>query len=332
MRVPRIGISLGDPGGVGPEVILKALKGDPSPDRAAFIVFGDARVLEAEAGRLGFKPDWRRRPAEADRPEPGLYLQDIRAKREPTGIRSATREGGEASFRCFEAAVGEARRGSLDALVTAPVSKSAWGLAGLKWRGHTEYLETFYPEAMMTFWSDRLRVALLSHHIPLREALDRIRRNTLLGFLRNLHRALERAKPGGYVLLMAGLNPHAGEGGLMGGEESREIAPAVEAARAEGIRVSGPHPPDTVFFKALDRAEAVVVALSHDQGLIAFKTVSFESGVNATLGMPFIRTSPDHGTAFDIAGKGVADPRSMKAALALALSFAGPAGVTSSSA
>jgi 4-hydroxythreonine-4-phosphate dehydrogenase len=324
MRVPRIGISLGDPGGVGPEIILKALESVARPAEAAFVVFGDARVLEAEAARQGLRPEWRRRPDAAAPPAPGLYLRDM-----PTGLKSlasgsATKENGEASFLFFEAAVEEARRGALDALVTGPVSKSAWDMAGHKWRGHTEYLERFYPEAMMTFWSDRLRVALLSHHLPLREALERVRKDVLTGFLRNLHRALERAKPEEYSLLVAGLNPHAGEDGLMGSEEIREIGPAVEAARAEGIRVDGPFPPDTVYHKALGRADIVVVALTHDQGLIAFKTVSFESGVNATLGMPFIRTSPDHGTAFDIAGRGVADATSMKAAVALALDFARP--------
>lgn len=331
MRVPRIGVSLGDPGGIGPEVVLKALAGEP-PDRgeAAYIVFGDARVLEAEAGRLGLQPYWRRGPAATGLPEQGVYLREIPFGPETPALGSATKAGGAASFRFFEAAVAEARRGGLDALVTAPVSKSAWGMAGLKWRGHTEYLEGFFPEAMMTFWSDRLRVALLSHHVSLREALDKVRRDVLLGFLRNLHRSLERVKPAGYALLVAGLNPHAGEGGLMGDEEIREIVPAVEAAQAEGIRVRGPYPPDTVFFKALGRPDTVVVALSHDQGLIAFKTVAFESGVNATLGLPFIRTSPDHGTAFDIAGRGLADARSMRAALALALDFARPAGVTSS--
>jgi 4-hydroxythreonine-4-phosphate dehydrogenase len=319
MRVPRVGISLGDPGGVGPEIILKALRGGARPEGAAFILFGDARILEAEAERLGFAKDWQpRKPS----PGPGLYLQPIAAPSAASSPGTPSKASGEASFRFFEAAVEDARRGALDALVTGPVSKSAWGLAGLKWRGHTEYFEQFYPEAMMTFWSDRLRVALLSHHLPLREALDRVRKDILLGFLRSLHRALERLKREGSRLLVAGFNPHAGEGGLLGTEEIREIAPAVEAARAEGIAVDGPFPPDTVFLKALGRADTVVVALTHDQGLIAFKAAAFESGVNATLGMPFVRTSPDHGTAFDIAGKGVADAASMKAAVALALELA----------
>ena len=321
MRIPRIGISLGDPGGIGPEIILKSLSGDMPLPEAAYVVFGDAWVLENEARRLGIKTElscWRE---ETGPSAPGLFFHDVRTPLTKVGAGSAAKENGEASFLYFEAAVEKAKRGALDGLVTAPISKSSWDLAGFRWRGHTEYLEQVYPGAIMTFWSELLNVALLSHHLPLWEALGKIRKDVLLGFLRGLHAALERARPGRCELLMAGLNPHAGEEGLMGMEEIREIRPAIAAARSEGIRVSGPYPPDTVFFKALDRADTVVVALYHDQGLIAFKTVAFESGVNATLGMPFIRTSPDHGTAFDIAGKGVASARSMIAAIALAHEF-----------
>jgi 4-hydroxythreonine-4-phosphate dehydrogenase len=206
-------------------------------------------------------------------------------------------------------------------MVTAPVSKAGWHLAGVPWRGHTEYLEHFYPGAVMSFWSDRLRVALLSHHVPLREALTKVRKDALLGYFRVLHQSAGRVPAGPREFLVPGLNPHAGENGLLGGEEEREIRPAVDAARAEGIDVSGPYPPDTVFRMALGRPERMVAALYHDQGLIAFKLESFETGVNATLGLPFVRTSPDHGTAFDIAGKGLADPRSMMEAIRLAVRF-----------
>jgi 4-hydroxythreonine-4-phosphate dehydrogenase len=321
MKVPRIGISLGDPAGIGPEIILKALGEEPPLPAASYILFGDARILEDQARRLGLRTDdprWRDEPA-GD--APGVFLQNIPTPRAGAAPGSATKEDGKASFLYFEAAVEQARRGALDALVTAPISKSAWELAGIRWRGHTEYLEQIYPGAIMTFWSERLKVALLSHHLPLAEALKRIRKDRLADFLENLSRSLERISPGRFELLVAGLNPHAGEEGLMGGEESREIAPAIAAARAAGIRVSGPFPPDTVFLKALDRTGLVVVGLYHDQGLIAFKTVAFDGGVNATLGLPFVRTSPDHGTAFDIAGRNVANPRSLVAAVRLAWDF-----------
>lgn len=321
MRVPRIGISLGDPGGIGPEIILKALCGEPSLPQAVYILFGDAPVVEREAKRLGFKAAFPRWGGETGQDGPGIFFHDVRTSLTDVSLGSASKENGEASFLYFEAAVAKAKRGALDGLVTAPISKSSWDLAGFRWRGHTDYLEQFYPEAIMTFWSERLNVALFSHHLSLWEALGKVRKDVLLGFLKRLHGSLERARPGRCELLVAGLNPHAGEDGLMGMEESREILPAISAARTEGVRVSGPYPPDTVFLKALDHPDTVVVALYHDQGLVAFKTVAFESGVNATLGMPFVRTSPDHGTAFDIAGKDVASPRSMIAALRLAWEF-----------
>jgi 4-hydroxythreonine-4-phosphate dehydrogenase len=217
--------------------------------------------------------------------------------------------------------VAEARGGRLEAVVTAPISKAAWGLAGHPFRGHTDYLAQFYPGAIMSFWSERLKVALFSHHRPLREAVAAVRKDALVDFLRSLHRSLEKIPGGPFVLLVAGLNPHAGEQGRLGREEEEEIGPAVDAARAEGVPASGPFPPDTVFLRALGKKEAVVVALYHDQGLIAFKLDAFSTGVNATLGLPFVRTSPDHGTAFDIAGKGVADSRSMEEALRLAAVF-----------
>jgi 4-hydroxythreonine-4-phosphate dehydrogenase len=213
--------------------------------------------------------------------------------------------------------VGEARQGRLGAVVTAPISKESWHLAGLSWKGHTEYLDSLFPGAIMTFWSDRMRVALLSHHLPLREALGLVKADILCRFFIHLHRCLESAGETGFELAVAGLNPHAGEGGLLGTEEEKEIRPAVERARAEGLRISGPWPPDVIFRQALDRPDQVVVALYHDQGLIAFKMASFETGVNVSLGLPFIRTSPDHGTAFDIAGQGKADPESLRQALCL---------------
>lgn len=320
MTVPRIGVTLGDPAGVGPEVVVKTLSRLPSLPPAAYVLFADARVVAAAERTFGVHLDAREGLPEGPG-EPGLFLSHIPAAPGAESAGRVTAQGGEASFRFFEAAVAEARNGRLEAMVTAPVSKAAWTLAGLPFRGHTEYLERFYPGAIMSFWSDRLKVALFTHHRPLREAVGAVRKDGLADFLRRLDGALGRTPGGPFDLLVAGLNPHAGEDGSLGREEKEEVGPAVDAARRDGIRVQGPFPPDTVFLRALGKPRTVVVALYHDQGLIAFKLEAFASGVNATLGLPFVRTSPDHGTAFDIAGKGVADTRSMEGAVRLAAAF-----------
>jgi len=307
MSRPRIGITLGDPGGIGPEIVAKALAASaPLPD-SDYVLFGDEEGFRNEASRLGLTLAARSVSFQA----PG--------EARPSGRRGAPdKDNGAASFRAFEAAVADARAGVVQAIVTAPVSKKSWDLAGVPWRGHTDYLAAFYPDAIMTFWSESLTVALLSHHLPLREALARVTKGGLLRFLTSLRDGLASVSPGRHEFLVAGLNPHAGEEGLLGREESEEIGPAIREARESGLPVAGPFPPDVVFRSALGHPEKIVVALYHDQGLIPFKLAAFETGVNVTLGMPFVRTSPDHGTAFDIAGENRADPRSMIEAIRLA--------------
>jgi len=321
MTFPAIGISLGDPGGIGPEVVLKALATPSLLPEARFIVFGDRRVWDANREALGLRLEAPLHKGDTVPSAPGFYFNDTGGVSGDAIRGQSSGENGKSSFRAFEKAVEWAGRGLLDAVVTAPISKTSWRLAGLSWRGHTEYLDSLYPGAIMTFWSERLKVALLSQHVPLTEAMGRVRRGVLLDFFRALHRSLAGVRSGIDELLVAGFNPHAGEDGLLGTEETTEMRPAIAAAAREGIPVSGPFPPDTVFLKALDHPEKMVVALYHDQGLIGFKLLAFETGVNTTLGMPFIRTSPDHGTAFDIAGKGVSDPRSMLEAIRLAIRF-----------
>ena len=320
MTVPRIGLTAGDPGGVGPEVVVKTLARPDLLPPAACILYADPAVIETEEKRLGLRLSLRPRPSGGPA-EAGTFLVPVPGPPGPVALGRAAPANGEASFRAFETAIAEARGGRLEAVVTAPISKAAWALAGQPYRGHTDYLERLYPGAVMTFWSERLKVALFSHHRPLREAVAAVRKDALLVFLRSLHRGLARLPGGPYRLLVAGLNPHAGEDGSLGREEAEEIRPAVDAAAAEGIPVSGPFPPDVVFLKALGQADTVAAALYHDQGLIAFKLEAFAEGVNATLGLPFVRTSPDHGTAFDIAGRGLADPRSMGEAVRLAAAF-----------
>jgi 4-hydroxythreonine-4-phosphate dehydrogenase len=320
MTVPRIGLAAGDPGGVGPEIIGKILARREALPPAAYVLFADPRVIAAEEERLGLRLGLRPWPPGAPA-EAGAFLAAVPGPEGPFAGGRVSAANGEASFQSFEAAVSTARGGRIEALVTAPVSKAAWALAGHPYAGHTDYLARLYPEAIMTFWSGPLRVALFSHHRPLRDAVSAVRKDALLTYFRALHKSLGRIPGGPFRLLVAGLNPHAGEEGGLGPEEREEIGPAVAAAAAEGLPVSGPFPPDAVFLKARGKADTMVVALYHDQGLIPFKLEAFATGVNATLGLPFVRTSPDHGTAFDIAGRGIADPRSMEEAVRLAAAF-----------
>ena len=315
MNLPKIGITLGDPGGIGPEIVLKALSLKDSLPRAQYIIFGSSFVLEEEKLAMGLKMDIQT----FDKKEsisPSLFETENSLETLKKG--SSSKENGEASFLFFKKALEEAKRGTIDALVTAPISKNSWNLAGLRWPGHTEFLSQTYPHAIMAFWSERIKVALFSHHIPLKAAIEKIKKDALLDFFLSLNHNIEKIKPDAFHFLVAGLNPHAGEEGLLGSEEEEEIIPAVKQAQREGMRINGPFPPDVVFRNALNNPDKIVIALFHDQGLIPFKLEAFEKGVNLTLGLPFIRTSPDHGTAFDIAGKGIANPESMVEAIKLA--------------
>jgi len=322
MTLPRIGITLGDPGGIGPEVVLKAFSGDYRLPEADYVLFGSIPVLRAEEKALGIHFDFGSLQPECRGQAGSLTLHDL-----PSSLRMVTKgaavaRNGRESFRYFQAAVAAARKGELEAVVTAPISKSSWALAGIPWKGHTDYLAHFYRGAIMAFWSETLKVALLSHHVALKDALKKIKKEALLDFFISLDRSLKRVGPGRLELLVAGLNPHAGEGGLLGREEAEQILPAIKEARRQGLKISGPYPPDVVFRSALGQTNALVVALFHDQGLIPFKLAAFDSGVNVSLGLPFVRTSPDHGTAFDIAGRNTASPKSLVAAVRLAVSLA----------
>jgi len=322
MTLRRIGITLGDPGGIGPEIVLKALAGDYDLPAADYVLFGSVPVLRAEEKALGIHFDFGSLKGQRPGRSGTLVFHDI-----PSAMRRVTKgapaaKNGRESFRFFQAAVAAARKGDLQAIVTAPVSKSSWALAGVPWKGHTDYLSHFYRGVIMAFWSEKLKVALLSHHVSLKEALKKIKTEPLLEFFISLDRSLKKVKPGRLEFLVAGLNPHAGEDGLLGREETGEIAPAIKEARRQGIKISGPYPPDVVFRSALGRSDKIVIALFHDQGLIPFKLAAFDSGVNVSLGLPFVRTSPDHGTAFDIAGRNAASPQSLVAAIRLAAAFA----------
>jgi 4-hydroxythreonine-4-phosphate dehydrogenase len=297
-----IAVTLGDPDGIGPEVVAKSLAAySPS---VSLLVVGSRR--HCPCGNLRLLHD-------AGQVLPG-----------ETAFLEATPEapGSDPSFHWVKTAVDLALRGQVQAVVTAPVSKDRWLASGLPFRGHTDYFATLSPTSppAMFFWSPGLKVALFTHHVPLREVFARLERGRITAFVRLVDRELRRLFGREFTYLFSGLNPHAGENGRLGNEETELIAPAMSDLQGE-MPLAGPFPPDVVFVKARSMKGAVVIAWAHDLGLIPFKLLHGGDGVQMTLGLPFIRTSPVHGTAFDIAGKGVADPASMLAAIRLAESL-----------
>ena len=313
-----LAITMGDASGIGPEIVAKALAGGGE----AAVVFGSHLVMADIVSRLGLDVAVRfiQDPEEA-RPRPGV-IEVVETTRitelPPLGQVSAI--SGQASFDAIVAAITAARSGKVGGIVTAPINKEAMASAGIRYPGHTEILADYggAKRVAMMLANDDIRTVLVTIHTSLRKAIEQADFEAQMSAIRLAHlggKALGIAAP---RIAVAGLNPHAGEGGLFGDEEIRIIAPAIEAARAEGIAVSGPYPGDTVFMLARKGRFDVVVAQYHDQGLIPVKYLGLEKGVNITLGLPFVRTSPDHGTAFDIAGLGIADHASLETALAYA--------------
>ncbi len=320
LKLPLVGITMGDPAGIGPEVTLKALGQVFRFCRP--VILGDLEVLEETAQRLGLAvplAPWSPDQAGFEKGYPVFPLSRLSSQARNPG--RPTPEGGEASYRYVEEGVRLAQRGLLHALVTAPIHKAMWHAAGHPYAGHTECLAalTGASEVRMMLMGRSLRVILVTTHLPLAEvpkvlSVEKITQTFLLAHdhLKRFH-GLSQPR-----LALAALNPHAGEGGAFGTEEARILAPAVEAARQRGVAAEGPFPADSLFVQALRGAFDGVVCLYHDQGLIPLKLLAWEEGVNVTLGLPIIRTSPDHGTAYDIAGQGRADPASMVAAIVLA--------------
>ena len=286
MTKPRIAVTLGDPAGIGPEIAMKAAL--------------DPRVREIC--------------------DPEFY-GPIRTGHFPEGVSA---EAGRAAYEAIVAAVADAMSGRVDAVATAPISKRAFALAGLPWHGHTELVAhlTGAPSVAMMFHADALRVVLATIHEPLARVPGLITRAEVERIVGLAARELPRFGMAHPRLAMCGLNPHAGEGGVLGREEQQEIQPALEACRAAGIDVAGPFPADTVFVRASRGEFDAVIACYHDQGLIPVKLLAFGKAVNVTLGLPIIRTSVDHGTAFDIAGTNSADPGSLVEAICLAARLA----------
>jgi len=324
---PLIGITMGDPCGIGAEVIVKALSDPDLRSLGRFIVYGFDDVLSSAADDAGIRPFWFRIGYdEQRRVDSGVVVVDFQKDTAGFWVRARpTAEGGRASLRFFEEAIQSARQGAIDAMVTGPIHKVSWKLAGCGFPGHTGKLasDLDVKRYTMAFVAGSLRVALASTHIGMFELRDHFTIGLVYQPIDLLHEALSRwfgiERPRIAVL---GLNPHAGENGLLGDEEKRVIEPAMQMARNQGIDVDGPFPADTFFVPDSRYRFDAVIAMYHDQGLIPVKMLAFDRAVNITLGLPIIRTSPDHGTAFDIAGTNQADPGSMKEALRLACSLA----------
>jgi 4-hydroxythreonine-4-phosphate dehydrogenase len=238
----------------------------------------------------------------------------------PAKKRASSKSAGTAVVKYIRKAVELALNNEIDAVVTAPISKESMHMAGFTWPGHTELLAELMEakEYAMMFVSDKLKLILCTIHIPLKDVPKKITKRVVTKIIRLALKGAAMMGIRNARIAVAGLNPHAGESGIMGNEEMKAIVPAIKHAQAEDVRVSGPYPPDVVFNKALKGEFDIVVCMYHDQGLIPFKMLSFESGVNVTVGLPIIRTSPDHGTAFDIAWQNKANPRSMIEAIKLA--------------
>ena len=291
---PRVGITVGDPAGIGPEIAVKAA--------------ADRRVTSVCAPVL-YGPH-----------SPDDLVMFARGR--------VSRDAGRAAYDAITSAVADAMSERIQAVATAPINKEAFSAAGLQWPGHTELLAylTSSPRVAMMFYAEQLRVVLATIHVPLAQVPQILTTARLQDTIDLAWEALPRFGIDRPRLAVAGLNPHAGEHGLFGHEEQNIIAPVVRASRDRGMTIDGPIPGDTVFVRAVRGEFDAVIACYHDQGLIPVKLIAFGRAVNVTLGLPIIRTSVDHGTAFDIAGKGIADPSSMIEAVLLAARLAAGAG------
>jgi 4-hydroxythreonine-4-phosphate dehydrogenase len=322
-RRPRVGITMGDPAGIGPEVVLKAVAEAEVRDICQPVIIGDAQLLAHTARTLDLQCGYDIVQRDEDLPpqshEPIIYhLNNIQGHIEP-GIESGA--AGKAAAQYIEAAVELCAAGRIDAIATAPINKRALFLGGYSFPGHTEFLARLSSteDYAMGFVAANLRVVLISTHVPLAQAIELVRRERFEKTIRLTDRELHRWGVERPRIAVAALNPHGAEGGLFGIEEAAEILPAIEACKVrDGINVSGPYSADTVFLRASRGEFDAVVACYHDQAMIPVKCLSFGEAVNVTLGLPFIRTSVDHGTAFDIAGKGIAEHSSMVEAIKLA--------------
>ncbi len=309
MKSFKIAISMGCPAGIGPEIILKTLyyfqKTNPEVLKK-IIIIGDKKVLSDTAHSLGYSL-------------PEVEIDSVSELNIKPGI--PTLEGYKAMADYFYKAIELAKKKEVQAIITAPISKEGLNKVGVNYSGHTEWLakEFNVDKYAMTFYGKKMIVSLVTIHIPLKEVPKNITPDKIFDVAKLSYEFLKKLKIADPKMAICGLNPHAGEGGLLGKEEKTIIKEALQRCKKEGIPLSGPYPSDSLFYWAYKGKFHLIIALYHDQGLIPFKLIHFEDGVNITLGLPIIRTSPCHGTAYDIAGKGIANPQSFISALKLSL-------------
>ena len=308
--LPRIAITMGDPAGVGPELCLRLLTHERARNVCTPIIYGDLAVLKRVAKQLG----WPAPDCELVQDHAAIDAQSV----EPGKVAAAC---GRAAYLYVISAIADARAGSVDAIATGPLNKEALHAAGIPFPGHTEILAemTQIERACMMLTSDEITCSLVTIHVGYREVPGLLTQERILETIELTAAAMRRMRGREPRLLVCGLNPHAGENGLFGdGEEEKIIAPAVAIARSRGLNVTGPLPPDTAFLPKFRLETDAYICMYHDQGLIPLKTLAFEEAVNVTLGLPIVRTSVDHGTAFDIAWQGIADVTSFVKAVELA--------------
>lgn len=346
-RKPVIGITMGEPGGIGPEVVVKALSDPAVRKLARFVIYGMNELVSYAADLAEIDPYWHRLQHDSPRAEYGLVHDVVVLDYDEYSMLSTrdngpSKLGGQASARFLEDAIAAAHRpideAGIDAIVTAPICKESWQLAGVRFPGHTEFLQKRCKSRRVAMMfhappgslaqdpsgveAPALNVVLATIHVPLMDVRHILTIGCVFDPIDLGHQALVRMGIDRPRIAVCGLNPHAGENGLFGDEETRLITPAIQMAQQAGIDAHGPFPADTLFTPRLRAKYDLIVAMYHDQGLIPVKMLAFDDAVNVTLGLPIIRTSVDHGTAFDLVGKNQANPGSMKAAIRLAVQMA----------
>ncbi len=319
---PIIAVTMGDPAGVGPEIALKALLKPEIRRVCKPVLIGDLGILRKTSKRLGLEVSFKiiNNPKEASEKQDVVEVIDLKNVNGSFKIGEASTEGGRAAIQYVEKAAELALNKEVDAVATGPINKHAVNLAGSPHIGHTEMLAAFcgVEDPLTMFWVRGARIFFLTRHLPLTEAIKAVKKKRIIETVERIAAELKKIGIEKPLVAIAALNPHASDEGLVGDEEDLIIVPALEELKAGGYNVLGPIPADTVFVKALEGRYDAVLSLYHDQGHIAAKTVDFYGTVSVTLGLPFLRTSVDHGTAYDIAGKGVANSRSLEEAVKLA--------------
>lgn len=323
--LPTIGITMGDPAGIGGEIIIKALNRKSITAKCRPVVIGDYSYLKSLSELFSIPLDMTRTDKIKDKnclSDDSISIIDLKNLKSSSVDFGVCKAGyGRVSYEYIIKGIKLASSGIVDALVTAPINKESFSKAGIFYPGHTEMLAklTKAKKFAMMLVGGNLRVILVTRHIPLKSVAEELTQEKILTAIELAHKAGEYFNISHPKIGVCGFNPHAGEGGTIGNEEIETIIPAIEKSQKSGINIRGPYASDTIFHKALKGDYDFVIAMYHDQGLIPLKTLYFEQGVNVTLGLPFIRTSPDHGTAYDIAGKGIAGSKSMEEAIKLAV-------------